>query len=88
MDAFIGNSYIADSLVMKFDSYRDFNDFNHKIKIEGNLKNTYLHTKDLAIFDEYLYNYDDNWGITGKIKGKVDEFVLKQGTLSFGKTVQ
>lgn len=85
LDAFIGNSYIADSLVMKFDSYRDFNDFNHKIKIEGNLKNTYLHTKDLAIFDEYLYNYDDNWGITGKIKGKVDEFVLKQGTLSFGK---
>lgn len=84
LDAHIGNSIIRDSLVMKFDGYRDFNDFNHKIKIEGNLKNCAFHTKDLAIFDTYLTNFDDYWRVNGYIKGTVDRFSLKNSKLRFG----
>lgn len=84
LDAHIGNSILRDSLVMKFDSYRNFNDFNHKINIEGNLKNCSFYTKDLAIFDEYLLNFNDYWKINGYIKGTVDRFSLKHSKLSFG----
>lgn len=88
LEAFIGNSYLADSIAFSFNRYGDFNSFLSKVKIDAKLKDCQIYTADIAHFAPYLYNYNDLWQITGQAKGSVSDFKIANLDLKFGDNSQ
>lgn len=71
------NSQIADKFAMKTLDWKDYNHFNDKVKMEANLKNSRISTKDLAYFSNNLKVYKTLIQISGygegfltRLKGK------------------
>src|SRR5699024_4179229 len=65
------NSRISDYLLLKYNSFKELNQFVTKVHLNSNLNNSYVHTKDIAFFA-------DNAGklnLAVKLKGKVSGYV-------------
>ncbi len=81
----INNSTLRDSLVFNYENSKDFAHFNDKIRLEANLNNTLLHTRDLALFAPDLKQYDDIWKIKGYFSGTVSNFSFTDFILKIGQ---
>ncbi|PKQ70943.1 translocation/assembly module TamB domain-containing protein [Raineya orbicola] len=81
----INNSTLRDSLVFNYESKKDFAHFNEKIRLEANLNNTLLHTRDLALFAPDLMQYDDVWRIKGYFSGTISNFSFTDFALKIGQ---
>lgn len=83
--AHINKSYVKDFLAFHYDKPSDLNDFNHSVRIEADLKNAELDSKDLGRFATAMYDYDERYLFSGKVSGRVDDLYLDQLNLKFGE---
>ncbi len=85
LTARLGNSVLRDTILFNYKRAKDLSDFNNKVKIYANLRNSYLHFKDIGIFAPSLLQYPEVLRISAKIKGKVTNFKIDSLDARFGK---
>ncbi|UII26615.1 translocation/assembly module TamB [Fulvivirga maritima] len=85
INAKIGNSTIKDTVVFKYNSTLDLNDFNTKVRLSGHLNNSVIHSSDLAYFAPDMRNIQDIYQLSGNFRGKVTSFTLSDALLKFGE---
>lgn len=85
MNLKVGNSEIKDTVIFKYNSTLDLNDFNTKVNVEANFDQTLLHSQDLALFAPQLKKFNEYYLLSGDFKGKVSSFTLDNAYLKFGE---
>lgn len=81
-----GSSHIEDSVVFTYPTQLALNDFNNKVNINANLKNTTIYPEDLAYFAPGVEKIRDPINITGEISGKVSRLYARDLRLAIGDT--
>ncbi|MCC6817506.1 MAG: translocation/assembly module TamB domain-containing protein, partial [Bacteroidia bacterium] len=81
------NSLITDQFAMKTLDWKDYNDFNNKVRMEARLHKSRINTKDLSYFTNNLKDYHTIIRISGygegflnHLKGKNTEFKIFDNT--------
>jgi hypothetical protein len=85
LDARIGNSYLKDEVIFYYNRSGELGDFNHKIRMKGHLVGSHVDSRDLGLFSGYVDKLHETWRISGDFNGKVDDFMLSNTDLHFGK---
>ena len=85
LDAHIGKSHLRDEIIFAYNRSGELGDFNHKVFLKGHLVGSYVSSTDLGLFSSYIDAMDENWLVSGDFNGKVDDFVLSNADLRFGK---
>lgn len=85
LDAHVGDSYLKDEITFHYNRSGELGDFNHKVLIKGHLVGSHVSSRDLGLFSEYVDELNETWRISGDFNGKVDDFVLSNTDLYFGK---
>lgn len=86
VQANVGQSVIADTVIFTYNSQRDFNDFNNKINFKGLLKNTYLHPDDLELFAPGAKAIGQPVTLSGKVTGRVNRLKYTDMDVRVGNT--
>lgn len=81
-----GNSILRDSLVFNYRTKASLGYFNDSVTLVANIKDSELHTQDLARFAPNLLDYDDLYRVSGNFNGEVSDFTLRDMTFSFGNS--
>jgi hypothetical protein len=87
-DLYAGNSTLRDSVVFHYDSKADLGYFNDSVTIHANIDQTELYSRDLALFAPFLKNFDEFYTVSGKFRGEVKSFTMKDFILNFGARSQ
>lgn len=82
----VGKSFIADTVVLAFQSPRDLSDFNNKVRMHASLKNTRLHPDDLALFAQDASKLQNPITLSGTLRGRVARFSLGDMDLQSGSS--
>ncbi|MBC8054299.1 MAG: translocation/assembly module TamB [Sphingobacteriaceae bacterium] len=78
------NSRVSDYILLKYKNFKDLNKFVSKVYFNGRLRNTRIHTKDLAFFSDNLpKNLDVK--LKGNISGYVTDLKAQNVTISSGQ---
>jgi hypothetical protein len=85
LSAYLGDTYISDYVLMEFNKFSNLSYIEDSVRINMNLKNSRIHSKDIAIFQPDLRGFYDVWRVTGNFKGKVSNFDARNMHLGFGK---
>jgi hypothetical protein len=85
LDAHIGHSVLKDEVIFYYNRSGELGDFNHKIRMKGHLTGSHVDSRDLGLFSSYIDRLDEVWKISGDFNGKVDDFMLSNTDLQFGK---
>ena len=80
----IGQSVLRDSVVFHYDSKNSLGYFNDSVTIQARIRNTKIHSQDLALFAPSMHRYWDVYTATGNFSGKVTDFTVKKLVLNFG----
>ena len=83
--AHVGNSTINAQVHFAYDSIAVLTEFTTQVQMKGSLDNCHLKVQDLAIFSSTLYDYHDNYIISGDISGYVNRLKGKNLEVCFGK---
>jgi len=86
LHAKIGDSFLSDTLVFKYNSLTDLNDFNQKVNITANLKNTLITPEDLSRFTGGKKVFDKPLHLTGKVSGKISRLFYQNMEAGIGNT--
>lgn len=71
-----GQSFIADTVVLTYDSQRDLRDFINRVKIHAHLDSTIIHPRDLALFAPGTDRLGDPIRFSGSADGRVRKFTV------------
>ena len=82
--AHIGNSVIKNELTFLYDKPSAFGDFNSRVVIQANFRDSDIKSKDLGFFSDYLRGLNETWLLTGQFIGTVEDFKLRKTDLRFG----
>ncbi len=74
----------ADYYNMKFKKFSDFLDYNHKVKMECKLRNSFADINEIAYFAPALHNMDIKSGVSGYFSGTVNNFKGKDFKFLYG----
>lgn len=85
LDAHIGNSHLKDEVIFYYNRSGELGDFNHKVRMKGHLVGSRVDSKDLGLFSSYVDNLSETWRISGDFNGKVDDFMVSDMDLHFGR---
>lgn len=81
----LNNSRVTDRIEMNFDRFEDFSDFVHKVRINGNFKDSRITSDDIALFaPEVAVTQFDVW-LSGRVKGTIDAISGRDMTIRAGK---
>ncbi|RVT96487.1 translocation/assembly module TamB [Mucilaginibacter limnophilus] len=80
------NSLLRDYFKMSFNSFDDFSDFEQKVYMDGDLKNVHLSSKDVAYFTSSLAKTQFEFGINGRIKGRVNNLKARNLMVTTGQS--
>lgn len=80
----INNSTLKRSVHFNYVTPRDFNDFNEKVEMVGNLSDCEIDAQDLGRFATDMYEYRENYLLNGDFRGTVHDFRVKDFNLKFG----
>jgi len=80
-----GNSLISDSIIFTYTDKSNLKYFIDSVHIAASLKNTILHSEDLALFAPALKRYGDVYDFSGTYRGKISRFSVDDFTLKFGR---
>jgi TamB, inner membrane protein subunit of TAM complex len=86
LQARIGNSFVSDTLVFKYNALSDLNDFNNKVTIHAALKNTVIAPEDLSRFAYGNKLFDQPLHMKGKITGKISRLFYQNMEVGIGQT--
>ncbi len=68
------NSYVHGNFAFNFDSWNDYDDFINKVYVKATLKDsTFLSMKDVTYFAEDINGFEENFKISGKLRGYVND---------------
>ncbi len=76
---------LTDYFEMKFTNYSDFKDFENKVRMKGNFKNSHLSSSDVAYFAPALKKMKLDIDIDGQITGLVNDLKAKKLSIKAGK---
>ena len=79
------NSKLKKYFGMKFNSFDDFDDFEHKVTMSADFQEAHLSSKDIAFFADELHRVKFELGVNGVIKGKVDHLKAKNLMVQAGQ---
>ncbi|WP_419801709.1 translocation/assembly module TamB domain-containing protein [Mucilaginibacter sp.] len=79
------NSRLKRYFGMKFKSFDDFDDFEHKVVMSADFREAHLSSKDIAFFADELHHVKFELGVNGVIKGKVDHLKAKNLMVQAGQ---
>jgi hypothetical protein len=85
LDAHIGDSHLKDQISFHYNRSGELGDFNHKVFLKGHLVGSTISSRDLGLFSEYVDALNETWLVSGTFNGKVDDFVLSDSDIHFGK---
>ncbi len=86
LDAKVGNSTISDTIIFKYDSQLDLNDFIEKVQVHAVFKNTVIDPNDLALFAAGAEKLKQPFHLDGVFNGRVNNFKLTEMELGIGNT--
>lgn len=86
LQAKIGDSFLSDTLVFKYNALRDLNDFNEKVNILATLKNSVITPTDLSRFTNGRILFDQPLYLKGKITGKISRLLYRDMEIGIGQT--
>lgn len=69
-----GQSVISDTVVFEFDGQRELSDFLNKVNVYGNITETIIEPKDLALFAPAVARLKKPIYVQGKFKGRINNF--------------
>jgi hypothetical protein len=79
------HSRLKDYFRMKFKSFDDFDDFENKVYMDGDFKQSFISSKDVAYFTSSLDKTEFDLGVDGRIKGKVNYLSARHLTVTGGQ---
>jgi len=79
------NSRLKKYFQLEFKSFDDFDDFEHKVIMSADFKDAHLSSKDIAFFVNELHRVKFELGLSGIIKGKVDNLKAKKMSVQAGQ---
>lgn len=82
--AHIGNSIIRNELTFLYDKPSAFGDFNSRVRLYANFRNSKVESKDLGYFSDYMRGLNETWLLSGIFTGTVNDFQLRRTDLRFG----
>jgi hypothetical protein len=86
LNARLGESKISDTLIFKYKSLTDLNDFNNRVNMKMMLRNTVLHPLDLVLFTSGSKPLPEILYLNGTITGKVSRFSYQDMDVVLGNT--
>ena len=79
-----GKSFVSDSVVFKYKSLRELNDFINLVSITTNLKNCTIHPDDILFFAPRAGRLPEPFNLSGYAYGKIKHFYLDDMDLQMG----
>ncbi|HNP17836.1 MAG TPA: translocation/assembly module TamB domain-containing protein [Fulvivirga sp.] len=79
-----GSSIINNFVRFEYLSTLDLSDFNDKVNIIAHLENSKVNTKDLSLFAPVLSDLNENYQVSGDMKGTVKSFQVRNAHIFFG----
>ncbi|MCU0367838.1 MAG: translocation/assembly module TamB, partial [Cyclobacteriaceae bacterium] len=86
LQAKIGQSFVSDTLVFKYNGTAELSDFNNKVNIKATLKNSVIHPDDIAKFASGTQLFDQPITLNGNITGKISRLTYQQMDIRVGQT--
>lgn len=79
------NSNIKNFLRMRFVHFKDFDDFENRIHMEGDFHSSHISSKDISYFTSGLSKVNFELGVDGNIKGLVNHLQATHLTVTAGQ---
>ena len=86
------NSIVRDQLTFKFRTIKDFNEFNDRVIMDGNLNNTYVGIKELIYFapamkksEFFANNQQRRIALDGRVIGRVNSLSSPEMSITIGQ---
>lgn len=76
---------LTDYYQMKFNTFRDFKDYENKVRMKANFKDSHLSSSDVAFFAPALQKMKLDIDIDGQISGLVNDLRAKKLSLKAGR---
>jgi hypothetical protein len=76
---------LRDYINMRFKSFDDFNDFENKVRMEGDFKSSHISSTDIAYFTSSLKKVNFELGVDGRIQGLVNNLKAKNLLVTAGQ---
>ena len=86
LNARLGESKISDTLIFKYQSLVDLNDFNNRVNMKLMLRNAVLNPLDLVLFTPGSKPLPETLYLNGTISGKVSRFTYQNMDVTLGNT--
>lgn len=86
LNALVGQSTLGDTVILRYTSMLDLNDFNNRVSLNIALRNTILHPEDLVLFTPGIQSLPNPIHLQGHINGKVSHFQYQNMDLAIGNT--
>jgi len=78
-------SRISDYYQMKFQKYKDFNDYVNKVRMKANFKNSHISSRDISYFTPALNHLKFDIDVDGQVSGLVNNLKSKKLAVKAGK---
>ncbi len=89
LDLQLNKSKIKDYASLKYANYDSMaKNFISNVKLAANIKQSYIHISDVAIFAPFLKQYEYDAIVTGNLKGTIDNLSLKNAHLKYADNTQ
>lgn len=78
-------SRLSDYFQMRFKSFRDFNDYINKVRMNANFKDSHISSHDVSYFTSELDQMNLDIDVQGRVTGLVNNLRAKKLTVKAGK---
>lgn len=79
------NSRLKDYFRMRFKAFSEFSDFENKVRMDADLKDSHLSSKDIAYFTTSLDKTNFELGVDGRASGLVNNIKARNLTVTAGQ---
>ncbi|MBX2962612.1 MAG: translocation/assembly module TamB domain-containing protein [Cyclobacteriaceae bacterium] len=86
LKASAGESILSDTIIFRYESQFDLNDFIDRVNIHANFSNTIIYPKDLALFAPLPEKLTDPISLVGSFNGRINRFRFTGMNLQVGDT--
>lgn len=83
----VGESVVSDTVLFTFNGQQELRDFNEKVNVHANLRNTIIYPEDLALFAPEARTLSMPFTVNGSFNGRISNFKLTNMELATGHTV-
>ncbi|WP_245652359.1 translocation/assembly module TamB domain-containing protein [Rufibacter tibetensis] len=81
----VNNSHLAKYVRFDYREFWNFKEFNDSMNVTANFDSTYITSDDIALFAPVLKDWNEKILISGKVKGKVNNFRAQDIDVRYGQ---